>query len=77
MVLSILSNKNNVYTVIWFQVFLSKSFSNRSILPIGGIQTDITTPVQSRPGSNSSDGVLHTTQSCRTEASPPDASLLS
>ena len=51
----------------------STEFSSRSLWPLDGTLKGTITPGQSGPGSNSNEGVLHTTKNSRAEASQPDA----
>ena len=46
--------------------------SNSSIWPIDGTLSGTTTPVQSGPGRNGSEGVLHVSQSSLIRSSPSD-----
>ena len=46
---------------------------NSSISPIDATLTGTTTPTQSGPGSNGTEGVLHIPQNPRVGASPSDA----
>ena len=46
---------------------------SRPIWPLDGILTGTTTSVQSVPGNNGNDKVLHTLQSSKIWASQPDA----
>ena len=49
--------------------FKSNKWDNSSILPTNGILTCTCTPIQSGPGSNSHEGVLHIPQNSMTELS--------
>ena len=57
---AILSNAKNLQTSTW---------------PINRTLTGTTIPGQSEPGSNDNEELIHTPQSSRTRASPPDAVL--
>ena len=59
-----------MHTVKYF--WHTVQLSNSSIWPIDKTISGATSPVQSGPGSNGYEGVLHISQSFRTEASPSD-----